>query len=113
MIKERRKYPRITGVFDVEIAHHKSRFITDTINVSASGIYCQCKDSIPLFREIGIKLNVPGTDKSIECSGVIVRSDKVPKKPRYNVAIFFLDIEPEDKKYLAEYIEKLIAKEKR
>ena len=110
--EERRRYPRITGIFDVEIAHQKSRLITDTINVSASGIYCQCNNPIPLFREIGVNLKIPGTGKVIDCSGVVVRSEKIPKSSRYSIAIFFIGMLPEEKKFLADYIDKLISKEK-
>lgn len=108
MIKERRKAPRVKGDFSVEIAHQKSRIIADTINISSSGIYCQCDHPIPLFREIQVIIMLPGVVKPIICSGVVVRSEKVPGKERYNLAIFFEDIQPEDKNGLAGYVEKKI-----
>lgn len=106
MIKERRKAPRVKGDFTVEIAHQKTKVIADTINISSSGIYCQCDHTIPLFREIQMVIMVPGIAKPIICSGVVVRSEKVPGKERYNLAIFLEDIQPEDKNQLTGYVEK-------
>lgn len=108
--KERRKFPRAKADFNIEIAHQKSRIIADTINVSASGMYCQSDRSIPLFREIGIRIKLSGIAAVIECSGIIVRCDKVPGKERYNLAIFFEDLSLKEKGYLSSYVEKKLAK---
>lgn len=105
-IAERRKAPRVKGDFTVEIADQKTRIIADTINISALGIYCQSDHAIPLFREIQVAIMLPGVSKPIGCSGVVVRSEKIPRKERYNLAIFFEDILPEDKEQLSKYIEK-------
>lgn len=108
--KERREYPRVRGDFRVEIAHHKSCVIADTINISASGIYCQSGHSIPLFREIGIRIKLPGFIEIIECSGAVVRCEKVPGKERYNTAIFFEDLSSKDKGRLSSYVHKKLGK---
>lgn len=107
---ERRKSPRVKGDFSVEIAHQKAHIIADTINISASGIYCQSGRSIPLFREIGIRIELPDVTDIIECSGVIVRCEKISEKERYNLAIFFEDLSQKDKVHLSSYVEKLLAK---
>lgn len=107
---ERRKSPRVKGDFTVEIAHQKSRIIADTINISASGISCQSASAIPLFREIGIRMKLPGIAEAIECSGVIVRCEKVPEKERYKLAIFFEELSQKDKGHLSSYVEKILAK---
>lgn len=107
---ERRKSPRVKGDFSVEIAHQKSRIIANTINISASGIYCQSASAIPLFREISVKIKLPGVAEIIECSGVIVRCEKVPGKELYNLAIFFEELFQKDKGHLSGYVEKVLAK---
>lgn len=104
-VAERRKSPRVQGDFNVEIADHKSKIIARTINVSGSGIYCQCDHAIPLFREIRILMRLPDNEKQLEFTGVIVRCEKISGKHRYNLAIFFSDISPQDKKLLSKYIE--------
>lgn len=106
MIKERRSAPRVKGDFTIEIADKKTRIVADTINISSSGIYCQCDRPIPLFREIQVIIMLPGVIKPIICSGVVVRSEKVSGKERYNLAIFFEEIQPEDKNELASYVER-------
>lgn len=106
---ERRKHPRVKGDFGIEIADQKSRIIANTINISASGIYCQSDCAIPLFREISIRIKLPKSTYVIECSGVIVRCEKVPGKERYHLAIFLSDISQKDKKLLSSYIEKTLA----
>ena len=107
---ERRKTPRAKADFRVEIAYQNSRIIADTTNISASGIYCQIDHSIPLFREIGISIKVPGIAETIECSGAIVRCEKVPGNERYNLAIFFEDLSIENKSRLSGYVTKKLTK---
>ncbi len=109
-VTERRKSPRVRGDFNIEIADHKTKIIARTINISGSGIYCQCDHAIPLFREIKIILHLPEEDKSLNFTGVIVRCEKIPGRHRYNLAIFFSSISARDRKLLAQYVEdKLIS----
>lgn len=105
-VVERRKSPRVKDNFSVEIAQEKSSLIADTINISASGIYCQSDSPMPLFREIVIKIKLPDKKDIIECSGVVVRCEKVSGKERYNLAIFFEDISSKDKENLSGYLER-------
>ena len=104
-IKERRKSPRIKGSFAIEIADQKNKIAANIINFSSCGLYCQTSREMPLFREVQIVIALPQTATSIECSGVVVRSEKIPGKKAYNLAIFFDDMEPEDKKKLAGYVD--------
>ena len=106
---ERRKTPRIKGDFLIEIANQKSKIIPDTINISVSGMYYQTDTAIPLFREISMTMFLPDSDTPLECSGVVVRSEKIPGKNRHSVAVFFDDISPEHKDMLAKYVEKKMA----
>jgi c-di-GMP-binding flagellar brake protein YcgR len=106
VLKERRKAPRIKCDFNIEIESQKSDVSGHALNISTSGMYLECDNHIPLFREIRVGIKLPGVDDIIECTGVVVRSDKDPKKDCYDVAIFFEDIEPEDKEKLAECIDR-------
>jgi len=109
IVNERRRSPRVRGGFNIEIANFETKIIADTINISSSGIYCQSSQPIPLFREIELNIMLPNIKKPIDCAGVVVRSEKAPSKDRYNIAVFFNDISPEDKKQLSAYIEKRLA----
>lgn len=108
-IKERRKSPRVKCDFMVDFEYQNSNVTARAINISSSGMYMEVDYSIPLFREISVGIKLPGISQLIECVGVVVRSEKVPGKDRYNIAIFFEDIEPEDKQRLTEYVEKKLA----
>lgn len=109
MIKERRKSPRARCDFVIEFDYQNSNITAHVMNISTSGMYMESDCPIPLFREIGIGIKLPGIEKLLECTGVVVRSEKVPGKERYNLAIFFEDIQPEDKNLLADYVEKQLA----
>lgn len=109
MIKERRKSPRARCDFVVGLEYQKTNITAHVLNISSSGMYMETDHPIPLFREIGIGIKLPGIEKLIECIGVVVRSEKVAEKERYNLAIFFEDIQPEDKNLLADYVEKQLA----
>ena len=104
--KERRSSPRAKEVFGIKIADMKSDIVAETINISASGIYCQSEHSVPLFRGIGIKIQLPEISGVIECLGVVVRCEKVSGKELYNLAIFFSDMNPKNKESLSNYVEK-------
>lgn len=106
VIKERRKSPRVKCDFNIEIESQKSSISGHAINISTSGMYLECDNPVPLFREISVGIKLPGVEDIIECTGVVVRSEKDPIKDCHNIAIFFEDIAPEDKQKLAECIEK-------
>jgi len=106
VLKERRQSPRVKCDFNIEIESQKSDISGHALNISTSGMYLECDNSIPLFREIRVGIKLPGVDELIECTGVVVRSEKDPKKDCYDVAIFFEDIDVEDKEKLASYIDK-------
>lgn len=108
LIKERRRTPRVKCDFTIEIESQKSSISAHAINISASGIYLECNHPIPLFREIGIGIRLPGVEELIECVGVVVRSEKAADKGVYNTAIFFEDMGEEDKDLLIKYVDKQI-----
>ena len=108
--KERRKYPRVKENIAIEIADQKDRIAATIMNFSSCGIYCQTSREMPLFREVQMVIALPHIVTPIECSGVVVRSEKASDKKTYNMAIFFDDIEPEDKKKVAVYVNKKLGK---
>lgn len=109
MLKERRKSPRAKCDFVIGFEYKNSSVTAHVMNISSSGMYIESNYPVPLFREIGIGIKLPGLERLIECTGVVVRSEKIPGKERYNLAIFFEDIQPEDKSLLADYVEKQLA----
>lgn len=110
-IKERRKAPRVKGDFEIVVADKKTKVIAKSINISLSGIYFQCNKEIPVFREVGIGLQLPHASQIVECIGVVVRSEKVPGKRLFNIAIFFPYLGEDDKAVLEEYIQEKLKKD--
>ena len=108
--EERRKAPRAKWAFNIELLDNNIKTIVRVVNISSAGIYCESEKEIPLFREIQVTVKLPEIDKTLECSGVVVRSERIPKKDCFNLAIYFDDITPKDKGLLAEYIGKKLKK---
>jgi c-di-GMP-binding flagellar brake protein YcgR len=108
VIVERRKAPRVKCDFNIEIESQKKGITGHALNISTCGMYLECDKPIALFREISVGIKLPNAEEIIECVGVVVRCEKEPEKDFHNIALFFQDIEPEDKEKLARYIDSRI-----
>ena len=116
MIEERRKHLRAKGSLPLKIADKAFDIITETVDVSSSGIYCRVTRLLPLMSKIEVVLMVPQKNssrpkqaKKIRCKGVVVRTEpgilKNTDKAHHNTAIFFTDISEKDRKALESYVE--------
>ncbi|MDD4956024.1 MAG: PilZ domain-containing protein [Candidatus Omnitrophica bacterium] len=112
--KERRKYPRIRNSnIGISISGGGLEVLTQSLDVSASGIYCKINQKIPLMTRLQINLSFPAKNKSegpvnMEIEGVVVREHPVMKDGKvqhYDVAIFFNVLLPKERQRLIEYIE--------
>lgn len=112
---ERRKHPRIDTSLSLKIEKQDVDFITETKNISCSGMYCQIDRFLPPMTKIAITLLLPvgAGDKTktrkIKCSGVIVRSLPVKKGGNHScphdIAVFFTELAKADKDKIAQYVE--------
>lgn len=114
---ERRKYPRIADdkiSLKVKAAQFDAT-ISQSLNISASGVYCKVDKELPLLSRVKIILMLPlGTDRKeklnkIETEGVVVREHPViedGKVLHYDVAIFFDNLSSKDRQTIKEYIAK-------
>ena len=113
---ERRLHPRIEHSLPVKIAANGYDFTTTTQNISCLGAFCHIDKYIPPFTKVGIRLNLPVAtrsgrkDYSVECNGVVVRSQDDPEKG-FNIAIFFNHIKNNQSKVIAKYIKQFIPQE--
>ncbi len=116
MIEERRKHLRAKSQLPLKIADKTFDIITETVDVSSSGIYCRVTRLLPLMSKIEVVLLVPPKNnskakqaKKIRCKGVVVRTEPIilenTDKAHYNTAIFFTDISVKDQKALEAYVE--------
>ena len=110
--KERRKYPRVKDK-DISIKLSGEGFdtITQSLDVSASGIYCKVNKHMPLMTRVQVALSLPGRTASsptvMNIDGVVVREHAVKKGGKvqhYDVAIFFDQLLPRERDKLVKYI---------
>ena len=91
--------------------------ITQSLDISASGVYCKVEKEIPLMSRIKILLILPKSKggpsgaartSKIETDGVVVREHPVIVNGRinhYDVAIFFDNISTKDRESILNYID--------
>lgn len=110
---ERRRYPRIKDKdISVKLTEGGADTITQSLDVSASGIYCKVSKRIPLMTRVQIVLSFPGRTKKskpieMELDGVVVREHPVKKAGKvqhYDIAIFFNTLMPKERDRLIKYI---------
>jgi len=112
--QERRKSPRIKdeGV-SLEVKGGGFDIITNTLNISASGIYCKVEKEMPLMSRVQLMLMIPDpakdnkATKAVEVDGVVVRQHPViinGKVKHYDIAIFFENLDQKHREMIAGYI---------
>ena len=108
--QERRKYPRLDNNIPLKIRSDEFDIVTETKNLSTSGVYCRINKYLEPMTKLKICLLLPlkrhnkAATKKISCLGVIVRTESVPSEECFNVAIYFSDIPQKDVNYLNDYI---------
>ncbi len=112
--QERRKFPRVKDeTLSLNLRLDDFDSVTNTLNISSSGVYCKTDKELPLMSRVKLMLMIPdpsketGALKSLEVNGIVVRQhpviiDGVTK--HYDVAIFFEDLSPKDKEVINSYI---------
>ncbi len=111
---ERRRYPRINESVPFSIRSEDFDSVTETMNLSCLGAYCQLTKRLPLMTSLKITLALPRGDQTkaidyAECTGVVVRVEAVESHSEggklYNTAIFFNEIEESQKQKIARLVE--------
>lgn len=112
---EHRKHPRINERLQFKLKTNHFDIVTETINLSCIGAYCQANNYIPLMTGLEIVLALPHVDKEdeleyVKCNGLVVRVEKVSSdantRNAYNIAIYFSEIEDSDKQKIESFVEK-------
>lgn len=109
--RERRLHPRIEKQLPVNIAANGYDFSTTTKNISCLGAYCHIDKYLPPFTKIMIRLNLPlksaSTGHSVECKGVVVRSED-ESEGGFNIAIFFNNINDSQREKISQYVKQFL-----
>lgn len=115
---EHRKHPRINERLQFKLKTNHFNIVTETINLSCIGAYCQANKYIPLMTVLDIVLALPHVDKNgefehvehVECNGLVVRVEKVSfdanTRNAYNIAIYFSEIEDSEKQKIESFVER-------
>lgn len=112
---EHRKHPRINKRLQFKVKAEDFDAVTETINLSCRGAYCQLNKYIPLMTNLKISLALPYGDKGnefkyAECNGVVVRVEEALSEANvgsvYNTAIYFNEIEESEKEKIENFFEK-------
>lgn len=112
---EHRKHPRINERLQFKLKTNHFNIVTETINLSCIGAYCQANKYIPLMTVLDIVLALPHVDKDgefehVECNGLVVRVEKVSfdanTRNAYNIAIYFSEIEDSEKQKIESFVER-------
>ena len=114
---EKRKYQRIRDAnISLKVKSGAIDIITQSLDISASGVYCKVEKEIPLMSRIKILLILPKTKggssettqaAKIATDGVVVREHPVIIEGRiahYDLAIFFDNISAKDREAILDYI---------
>ena len=110
---ERRRHPRMSERLQFKLKTEDFDVLTETINLSPLGVYCQVNKHIPLMTSLKMVLALPHGDEEkesdyyVETNGVVVRVEEVLSEADvssvYNIAIYFNEIKESDKEKLANY----------
>ena len=110
LAQERRRSPRAEGNIPVKISSSEFDLVTETKNLSKSGVYCRVNKYIEPMTKLrmhllfSFKKKNKIANKKISCDGVIVRSEAIPGNDYFNVAIYFSDINSRDAEYISDFI---------
>ena len=112
--QERRRSPRLEHMVPVKLSSGDIDIVTETSNLSSSGVYCRVNAYIEPMTKLKIHLLLPvkknsrTSTKRISCQGVVVRAESVPDQNYFNAAIFFNDIQPKDIRAISDFIEQML-----
>lgn len=88
-------------------------FVTETENVSSSGVYCFSPHYLAPLSKVGLTLVLPDRaaddlgDRMLKCEAVVVRCQQNPASARgrrYELACSFLDMDEEHRQMLDEFV---------
>ncbi len=117
---DRRIHKRIKKNIPLKIKAADFDSVSETKNLSSSGVYCRIDKYIAPLTKINMILLIPAPKqplpgkescKKIECEGTVVRTELISDPVEgdfYNVAIFFSKIKKSDKSCIEKYIKKHI-----
>lgn len=116
--EERRKHRRVKADIAIAIQDADSNVITETRDISVSGIACKTNKVFSEMSRVEITLLIPGQSKGktvtrkVTCQGVVVRHQALKKEAGfYDMAIFFTEVGKADFRILEKYVDLLASQQ--
>lgn len=112
--QERRKFPRLKKELPLTIKTQEYDLISQTKNISCVGAYCWVDKYIAPLTKLSIMLVLPikkrnqDCQSKVHCKGVVVRTEE-DRPSGFNVAIYFNEINQQDKEKISQYINQHIS----
>ena len=106
-----RKFPRLKIKCDIEIREAKTSFNISTVteNIGTGGVCVILDREFSRLTKVFVRLHLIDSSPPIECHGKIcwiVKSHTLFKKGnRYDTGIQFLDMNPDDKRLIKQFID--------
>lgn len=111
---ERRSFPRFNTNLPLKICGTEFSLITETKNISCSGVYCQIKRFIPVMTKLELDMFIPlivnkrRVEKQIRCVAVVVRIEPEQEREsvdKYSVGLFFVQLDNKDRDFILKYLQ--------
>ena len=114
---ERRRSPRADARLSMRLegerdAGAKEQLVTESQNISASGIYCLSETFLPPLSKVNLTLVLPrfggrrGANELIKCEGIVVRCEPPAKRGerRYELACMFSGLDERRRMLIEEFV---------
>lgn len=108
--QERRRHPRLTKNIPLKLCGEQFDVVTETHNLSCSGVYCRVNKYFDPMTRFEIHLLLPFKKgakvitKKVSCHGVVVRVESEPGNKFFNIAVFFNEIDKKNVLLITQYI---------
>lgn len=93
---ERRRYPRVSGAFPLQLGQGPEAVAAKTLNISCGGALCRVDRPIPAMTRVTVALALP--TRRIRCVGAVVRCRGG------TAAVYFMRMRGADRRALAEFV---------
>ena len=104
---DKRQHPRYEASFPVECSTPHLYFSNQVCNISRGGIFIRSDTPLPLNTEVSLVLRLPGTDRCIRATGLVVWNYDMQKGTSHIVpgsGIRFIGLPPAERATLESYL---------
>ncbi len=104
---EKRQYSRVPIRVSATYLEKEQFYNNYTLNISQSGIFIETITPLPVGVELGLEFQLSRPPGPISVKGMVVRNlmpDNVRENQAPGMGIKFLNLSPDDKKKIAEYV---------